>query len=87
MARHEFFPEEKQEYSTKFYEDIGALQDQTKNLLELWDCIFDTWISIIKGDFKDNEGTVWRLYVYISTFISTVVLLNLIIAFMSDSYA
>ncbi len=51
-------------------------------MLELWDCIFDTWISIIIGDFKDNEGTVWRFYVYISTFISTVVLLNLIIAFM-----
>lgn len=48
--------------------------------------LFLTWISIIKGDFDDNDSIIWKLFVLISTFISNVVLLNLIIAFMSDAY-
>lgn len=40
----------------------------------------------MKGDFEDDDSMVYRLFVLVSTFISNVVLLNLIIAFMSDSY-
>jgi ABC-type polysaccharide transport system permease subunit len=40
----------------------------------------------VKGDFEEDASIVYRIFVLLSTFISNVVLLNLIIAFMSDSY-
>ena len=53
----------------------------------MWESFFLTWVTIIKGDFADKQTVEWRLFVLLSTFISNVVLLNLIIAFMSDAYA
>lgn len=52
----------------------------------MWDAFFTTWVTIVKGDFSDSDAFVWRMFVLLSTFISNVVLLNLIIAFMSDAY-
>lgn len=56
-------------------------------MFALWDTFFKTWVAIVKGDFTDDKTIVLRLFVLLSTFISNVVLLNLIIAFMSDSYS
>ena len=56
-------------------------------MFALWDTFFKTWVAIVKGDFTDDQTIVLRLFVLLSTFISNVVLLNLIIAFMSDSYS
>ena len=86
MYRHEHYGENRGEYSTEFYRKYGAIKTLSEDIAGLWSSFFNTWITIIKGDFSDYNNMAWQLFVLLSTFISNVVLLNLIIAFMSDSY-
>ena len=50
--------------------------------------IFDTWISIVKGDYEgmDKSEYSYQIFIVGLTFIANVTLLNLIVAIMSDSY-
>lgn len=84
--RREAYGDDRGPYSEKFYEDHNITQNFDQNVEAIWEAFFHTWVCIVKGDFEEDSSIVYRIFVLLSTFISNVVLLNLIIAFMSDSY-
>lgn len=87
IFRHDQIGNNTGEYSVEFYDEYDAIKSLNEDIDGIWNSFFLTWITIVKGDFDDHGIIVWELFVLLSTFISNVVLLNLIIAFMSDAYA
>lgn len=54
---------------------------------ELTNNFFDTWTTMIKGDFDAEKNTFnWRIFFFILTFLLNVILLNILVAILSDSY-
>ena len=55
---------------------------------ELWIQIFDTWITIVKGDYRGDLATQlsYQIFLLFLTFVANITLLNLIVAIMSDAY-
>jgi hypothetical protein len=43
-------------FEEKTYHDSNAKLDFDKDLLNLWDFIFQTWIAIVKGDYKEQNS-------------------------------
>ena len=54
---------------------------------ELTNNFFDTWTTMIKGDFDEDKNILnWRIFFFILTFLLNVILLNILVAILSDSY-
>ena len=73
-------------YDESVYKDADATIPFVQDLLSLWDFTFQTWIAIVKGDYKDQNSIEYQVFIFLLTFIANVTLLNLIVAIMSDAY-
>ena len=73
-------------YDESVYKDAHATILFSQDLLNLWDFIFQTWIAIVKGDYKEQNSIEYQVFIFLLTFIANVTLLNLIVAIMSDAY-
>jgi hypothetical protein len=49
--------------------------------------MFSTYLTMTKGDFGEEKNIPYIIFVILITVIANIILLNLIIAIMSDAYA
>jgi hypothetical protein len=49
--------------------------------------MFSTYLTMTKGDFSGEKDPAYIIFVILITVIANIILLNLIIAIMSDAYA
>ena len=86
--RHEKFETatEPWTFDLNFFEKYDAKTSFNEDFDHMIKSLFGVWVTIVKGDYNEDETIPQKLFVLILTFVANVTLLNLIVAIMSDGY-
>ena len=78
-------------YNETFYEKRNLTNNITTDLGDMIIAVYDTYVTMVTGNYNDGDENLgaeftYLIFIVLVILIANVILLNIIVAIMSDSY-